>query len=61
MTKRDVDTVSKQQNEEKFGEIGEEQVKPRALGGSVGDLVAHERPPKCAQNDPETAKNLFTL
>ena len=47
---RDVDIVSKQQNEEKFGEIGEEQVKPRAPGGSA-ETLQHMNGP---QNAPET-------
>ena len=55
VTERDVDTVSKQQNEEKFGEIGDtdeientEEIRR--------DLAACERLPKRARNDLKTAK-----
>ena len=57
VTERDVNTVSKQQNEEKFGEIGEEQVKPRAPGGSAATLQHTNGP----QNTPETTRKLQKL
>ena len=53
----DVDTVSMQQNEEKFGEIGDEQVKSRALRGSA-ETLQHANSP---QNAPETTRKLHTI
>ena len=47
-----VDTVSMKQNDEKFDEIGEEQVKPRAPG-STAEILQHANGP---QNAPETAR-----
>ena len=52
MSERDVDTVSKQQNEEKFGAIGEEQVKLRVLGSSA-ETLQHANGP---QNAPKMAR-----
>ena len=47
-----VDTVSMKQNDEKFDEIGEERVKPRASGSSA-ETLQHANGP---QNVPETAQ-----
>ena len=46
--------MSMKQNDEKFDEIGEEQVKPRAPG-STTEILQHANGP---QNAPETARKL---
>ena len=54
VTERDVDTVSKQKNEEKFGEICEEQMKLRAPGSSA-ETLQHTNGP---QNAPKITQKL---
>ena len=48
----DVDTMTMQQNDEKFVEIGEERVKPRAPRSST-ETLQHANGP---QNVPKTTK-----
>ena len=52
VTESDVDTVSMQQNDKKFAEIGKEQVRPRASRSSA-ETLQHANAP---QNAPETTQ-----